>query len=267
MLYGQGELNRQNRILYRNERSLGVNLNSNGFGVDFAYAKRINARNHKWYQVELLNVKHPKEIKITNSIYNNKSFVFGKSNNFFVLKGQYGRQSELYRKNDAGGISIRYYYSIGPAIGFLKPVYYNVLYATGVFYNYYTKSEKFSPSIHQSDISGRSSFFKGFNEISLVPGVSAKAGFTFEYSQQEKAIHSLEIGFGMDLYPKEIPIMAIENNNFFFLNLYAGYRFGKAIDISEAARTKTLKERWKERQTSRKIIKDQKRALKNQDTY
>lgn len=266
-LTGQGEIDEQRRILLRDERTFGVALNSNGFGGDYKYARRINAKNHIIYQVEFMSLKHPKEIKITNNIYSNKSFVFGKQNNFFVLKGQYGKQTEIYRKNDAGGISIRYNYSIGPTLGILKPIYYEVLYTTGIAWEYYSKIEKFSTSTHQSDIYGRASFFKGFDELSLVPGISTKAGFTFEYSRIDEAIHSIEIGIGMDLYPKEIPIMAIENNNFFFLNLYAGYRFGKVVDISEAARAQTWKEKQNKRKTSRKIIKEQKEASKLDDTY
>jgi hypothetical protein len=266
-LLAQGEIDEQKKILLRDERTFGLSLNSNGIGGDYKYAKRINAKNHNIYQIELMSLKHPKEIKITNNIYSNKSFVFGKTNNFFVLKGVYGRQSEIYRKNDAGGISIRYNYSIGPTIGILKPIYYEVLYTTGVPWEFYSKIEKFNTSTHQSDIYGRASFFKGFNELSLVPGISTKAGFTFEYSRIDKALHSIEIGIGMDLYPKEIPIMAIENNNFFFLNLYAGYRFGKVIDISEAARAKTWREKQKDRKTSRKIVKQQKEAAKQDDKF
>jgi hypothetical protein len=266
-MLAQGEIDEQRRILLRDEKTFGVALNSNGISGDFKYAKRINAKNHKIYQIEFMSLKHPKEIKITNNIYSNKSFVFGKENNFFVLKGQYGQQTEIYRKNDAGGISIRYNYSIGPTLGILKPIYYEVLYTTGVLYEYYSKTEKFSTSTHQSDIYGRASFFKGFNELNLVPGISTKAGFTFEYSRIDEALHSIEIGIGMDLYPKEIPIMAIENNNFFFLNLYVGYRFGKVIDISEAARAKTWKERQKERKTSNKIIKQQKDSAKQNDKF
>jgi len=41
-LFAQGELSEQSRIFYRNERSIGALLNSNGYGVSGRYAKRIN---------------------------------------------------------------------------------------------------------------------------------------------------------------------------------------------------------------------------------
>jgi hypothetical protein len=267
--FSQGEIDNQKRILFKNERSYGVFLTSNGFGGDFTYAQRINARNHTLYQVELYTLKHPQEVKMSNSFYSNKSFVFGKINNFYTLKGQWGRSSEIYRKNDAGSISVRYFYSAGPTLGILKPVYYEIYYSTGVPYEYYTKVEKFNTSIHQQNIFGKASFFEGINEVSVVPGLSAKFGFTFEYSRRDVNINALEFGAGIDLFPKEIPIMANESNSFFFLNLFAGYRFGKSIDISAAAeaRRSTIWERLRERRETRDIIREQRKAAKNQDNF
>jgi len=250
--FGQGEIDDTRRILLRNEQTFGVFLNSNGYGADYSYAKRINARNHTLYQAELALIKHPKEVKITNSVYNNKSFVFGKQNTFFQIRGQYGRQSEIYRKNDRGGLSIRYFYSAGPTIGFLKPIYYEILYATGIPWEAISRVEKFNTSIHQSSIYGRASFFEGIDEISVIPGISAKFGFTFEYSRADETISALEIGAGVDIFPKDIRIMATESNNFFFLNLSAGYRFGKVIDMSEAAMKESWWQRFKNRLRSNK---------------
>lgn len=267
--FPQGEIDNQRRILYKNERTFGVFLSSNGIGGDFSYAKRINARNQILYQVELFSLTHPKEIKMSNSFYSNKSFVFGKVNSFFELKGQWGRSSEIYRKNDAGSISIRYFYSAGPVIGLLKPVYYEIYYSTGIPLEYYTKVEKFNTSIHQSNIFGKASFFEGIDEISIIPGASAKFGFTFEYSRKNININAIEIGAGIDIFPREIPIMANESNQFFFLNLFAGYRFGKAIDISEAAqaRRSSLWNRLKDKREEVKTSREQRRSSRNQENY
>jgi len=258
--FPQGEIVDEPRIFYRNEKSGSVFLSSNGFGADFRYGKRLDARNQILYQAEFMNVKHPKEIKINNYYYyNNQSFVFGKINNCFELKGYYGRQYEVFRKNDKGGLSIRYNYAIGPTIAILKPVYYEVLYTTGLNMEYYSRIEKFTTSTHQSNILGRASFFKGFNELSFVPGGSARIGFSFEYSRDDVKLHALDAGISFDLFPKEIPIMATDKNSFYFLNLTVGLRFGKVVDISEAAMAGKGKEKRAERKLSRKIIKDQRR--------
>ena len=263
-LYSQGELIGEAKILYRNERSVGAFLSSNGMGANFRYGKRVNARNQILYQGEFTLVKNPKEIKSSNNYFNNQSFVFGKINNFFVLKGFYGRQHELYRKNDRGGISIRYNYNIGPSIGFLKPIYYEVLYFMQDG-SYYSEIEKFTTLIHQSNILGRASFFKGINELNIVPGGSAKIGLIFEYSKEDIKINALEAGIGIDLFPKKIPILATNKNSNYFFNLTVGFWFGKAIDVSEGART--AKQTKEERRTSRKIMKEQKKDAKELENF
>jgi len=126
-LLAQGELSDQPRIFYRNEKSIGVLLNTNGYGISGRYSKRINARKKTIYELDLIGIKHPKEVKITNYYNSNKSYVFGKLNSFFDIRAGYGRQKEMFRKADRGGISIRRFYSIGPSLGLLKPVYYKKL--------------------------------------------------------------------------------------------------------------------------------------------
>jgi len=82
----------------------------------------------------------------------------------------------------------------------------------------------------------------------VVPGVTVNAGLSFEYSEREPVIHALEAGMGFTVYPKNIEIMATEDLSFYFFNLYVGYRFGTMIDISDATRAKSWKERRRERQ-------------------
>ena len=57
-VYAQGEVLNQPRIFYRNERSVGVMLNTNGFGAGFRYAKRTNARNKTIYEAGFSSIKH-----------------------------------------------------------------------------------------------------------------------------------------------------------------------------------------------------------------
>jgi len=227
----QGELDEQDRIFYRNEKSGSVMLNSNGFGANFRYGKRIDARNKILYDIDLVSIKHPKEIKVSNPYYNNRSFVYGKLNNFFTLRPGIGRQHEMYRKVDKGGIAIRYFYNGGVSIGLYKPIYYEVFHVTGPdARQYYIEVEKFSAAIHQGDIYGRSGFFKGFNEIKFAPGVFVKAGLNFEYSTVDEIIHALEVGVVGDAFIRSIPLMANQKNSPFFFSLFVSYRFGKILN-------------------------------------
>ena len=229
-LFAQGEIKDQARIFYRNEKSFGISLNTNGIGFSGRYAKRINARNKTLWEIDGANIKHPKEIKISNSYYNNRSFVFGKQNLFINLRGGWGKQHEMFRKVDRGGISIRRYFTVGPVIGFLKPIYYEVFKAGGGVNDYYISEEKFDPSIHSGYIYGRASFFKGISETQITPGIYGRFGISFEYSKSDITIHAIETGVSLDLFPREMVIMATEHNNFYFLTLFVTYRFGKVVD-------------------------------------
>jgi hypothetical protein len=251
-LLGQGEIDDQTHVLFRDESTFGVFLNSNGFGINYRHGFYRDYRNQLLVDVDLDYVKHPKEVKTQVAIdYSTRRYVFGKENLFWELKGAVGWQKELYRKYDKNGISVRLFYGGGLSLGFLKPIYYEVISYANIGETPAREYKKFDAAIHQTQIGGRGPFFMGFDELSLVAGLTGKAGLSFEYSQRDAVLHALEAGVGLTVYPKKIPIMAADINNFLFLNLSVGYRFGKILDISEAARAKSRKERRQERKTRR----------------
>ncbi len=229
-VYAQGELNEQQKVFFRNERSFGISLNSDGIGFGYRGAKRIDFRNKRILEIEGGSLKHPKEYKISNPYTTGGNFIFGKLNSTFYLRGGIGHQHELFKKADLGGIAIRYFYSAGPLIAIYKPIYYRVLYPVSVN-EFIIKEEKFSSSIAlPQDIYGRASFTKGFNEIKVMPGVYAKGGFNFEYSKEDKVIHAIEVGAQINAFIKEIPIMATTTNKSVFFSFFVSYRFGVIMD-------------------------------------
>lgn len=229
-LLAQGDLAQNPRIFYRNEETIGFLLNSNGWGFSGRYAKRVDARKKTIWEADIVDIKHPKEYKQSTSVYNNRSFVYGKTNLFINFRGAWGKQKEIFRKIDRGGISIRRYFSVGPDIGVLKPIYYEVLKGGGVGSDYYITEEKFSTANNHDNIYGRASFFKGLNEISVMPGAFGRFGLSFEYSSSDVIVHALETAVSIDVFPKRMEIMATEKNNFLFLTLTVSYRFGRVVD-------------------------------------
>jgi hypothetical protein len=226
----QGELDEQQKVFFRNERSFGISLNSDGIGFGYRGAKRIDFRNKRIFEIEGGTLKHQKEYKISNPYTTGGNFVFGKLNSTFYLRGGIGRQHELFKKADLGGIAIRYFYSAGPVLALYKPIYYRVLYPVSVN-EFIIKEEKFNTSIAlPQDIYGRAAFTKGLNEIKVMPGLYAKGGFNFEYSKEDKVIHAIEVGAQLNAFPKEIPIMATTANKAIFFSLFVSYRFGMIID-------------------------------------
>lgn len=254
-IIGQGEIDEQSHVLFRDESTFGVFLTSNGFGINYRYGFFRDYRNQLIVDVDLAYVKHPKEVKTQVAIdYSTRRYVYGKENLFWELKGAVGWQKELYRKYDKNGISVRLFYGGGISIGFLKPIYYEVIPYANVGETPTREYKRFDLAIHQTQIGGRGPFFMGFDDLGVVPGLLGKAGLSFEYSQRDAIVHAIEAGVSLTVYPKEIPIMAGEINNFLFFNLSVGYRFGKIIDISEAARAKSRKERRQERKAQGSAI-------------
>lgn len=229
-LYAQGELNEQQKVFFRNERSFAILLNTDGSGVSYRGAKRIDFLNKRLLEIEAGTLKHPKEYKGSNPNVQGGNFVFGKLNSTFYLRGGIGHQHELFKKADLGGIAIRYFYSAGPVIALYKPIYYRIIYFLPN--NEYTiKKEKFSNSITgNSEIYSRASFTKGLNETKVLPGLFVKGGFNFEYSKEDKIIHAIEVGAQINAFPKKIPIMAGSDNKTIFFSLFVSYRFGMIID-------------------------------------
>lgn len=229
-LNAQGELNEQQRVFFRNERSFAISLNTDGYGVSYRGAKRIDYLNKRLLEVEAGILKHPKEFK-QSAYTQGGSFIFGKMNSTFYLRGGIGHQHEIFKKADLGGIAIRYFYAAGPVFAIYKPIYYRVLYPAAGMDGYDIKEEKFDVSIAiPGDIYSRASFTKGLDETRFIPGIFAKGGFNFEYSKEDKVIHAIEFGAQINAFPKKVPIMAINDNKSIFFSLFVSYRFGMIID-------------------------------------
>ena len=251
---GQGIINDQPKMLFSNERTVGAFLNSNGIGLDFRFAKYVDVINDRLYEISLDYVRDPKEYKtlVSYDSYYSRRFVYGKENLFWELKGLYGHQHEIFRKYDFSSISIRTFYSGGLALGFQKPIYYEIITYSAQGLPQYIEEKKFDPSIHLYNYGGTASFTRGFDEIKLNPGITGKAGLSFEYSEREPMVHALEAGIGITAYLLSVEIMNTQEQsptlkNHLFFKFFVGYRFGTLLDISDAALAKSRWERRKER--------------------
>ena len=233
ILRSQGEIDTEQKIFYRNEKTMALLLSTNGFGFDFSYAKRLDGYKKILYQIDIVEIKHPKEVKFSyaSSLFQTSSgFVYGKLNKFFDLRIGTGLQKEIYRKIDRGGVSIRKNFTLGADIGFEKPQYYVMVdYISGI--TEVRTTRKFDVSNHSSNnIERNASFFMGFREIRVTPGAFAKYSFTFEFGKYDEVINAIEGGIVVDAFPRPIKLMAFNNHDFIFVSLYLSYRFGKVID-------------------------------------
>lgn len=242
-VFGQGELSDDSRVVTLNENSYSGFVASNGFGVNYRYGKRLDGFRKRLLDFDFAYIKHPKEIRTQNPYYENqKRFVFGKLNTFFLLRTGYGIQKEFFSKYDKGGVAIRGILTGGLTTGLLKPVYYEVVDSTKIQDGrryIYIGTKRFDNSIHSvADIYGRASFFKGFSEMGFRFGAFVKMAFSFEYSRNFETINALETGVVVDLFSDVVPLMHTEKNERVFISLFVSYRFGR-LGEKKTDRTET----------------------------
>lgn len=219
--FSQGEISEDEKIVFRDEKSVGISANTNGWSYDFKTGKYINIHKSHIFLYSLNTIRHPQEIKQTNYYFTTTNrYVYGKLNSCFDLRFGYGIQRQIFKKEDVGSVEIRIYGTAGPALGFLKPIYYNISDSTD-------RIEKYLPSHQQATIVGRASFFKGLSEIKPNFGAYINIGVGFEHGRKTSQLRSIDAGISAYAYFKEMEILANENNTRFFINLYITYRIGK----------------------------------------
>jgi len=228
MVFAQSESNLDNKILYRKERSGFIMVHTGGFGLGYRSGKHKTYLRKFMWEVEGLSIKHPKEYKVSTYYENNKNFIFGKLNNFFVVRGGVGQQHILNGKPYWGGIEVRLFYYGGLSLGITKPIYLYIVKFDELTRESYLSLERFDPDVHLiTDIYGKGPFFKGFNKIGVYPGIYAKVGLSFEYGAEDTFVKALECGVFVDCFYKNVPIVAYQKNQFLFTNVYLSLHFGK----------------------------------------
>jgi hypothetical protein len=230
-LLAQGEIDNQDKTFWRNERAFGATVYSSAWSLDYCEYRQIKPNVRLFVEANLGGYKDPKEVKIQNYYYYSPySFVYGKINSNWHINAGFGYQHEIFEKHDLGGVSIGWFVAGGPVVTFCKPIYYKVITganSNGLIY----EDMKFDiTSMLPTDIYGKSSFFKGFDDIKLFPGLYTHCGFSFEYSHKNKITQTIEVGPYITAYLKEIPIMANDNNKQFFFSLCASYKVGFILD-------------------------------------
>lgn len=231
-LFGEEPDTASDNLLFRKEFGGSAIIHSNGWGLEFRVGRNKSITNKLMFEANLLEMKDSKEIKSINPFFTNtRSYYYGKLNALYMLRGGIGMQKMLNRKPYFGGVELRIFYSGGISAAFTKPVYLHIIKLDEGTYRYITVVEKYNPDDHFPDnIYGRASFTKGFNELTLYPGLYAKAGLSVDFGTLNQRPKMLEAGIVLDAFPKGVPIMAFKDPDQFFLTLYISFGIGKRYD-------------------------------------
>jgi hypothetical protein len=225
----QSPTNIDNKVLLSKEYSFYGMVHTEGWGFGGRFGSNRTYYNKRMLEFELLNMKHPKEIKTINPYFTgNKNYIYGKTHYNYFLRAGLGNMKTLNEKPYWGGVQIRYFYSYGITVDFNLPVYLYILNYSSSPGEYIVSEERFDPEEHNhSNIYGRGSWTSGFKYFGVNPGLYFKAGLNFEYGIEDKYVKAIEAGFIADGFLKEVPMMAFDNDKRLFLSFYLSLHFGR----------------------------------------
>jgi hypothetical protein len=224
-------------IIYNKEYSYDFKLHTRGFAIGYSRAKIKNYYSTPYYHIEIGELHHHREKKQNFDFprsavggFSFRPFVFGKQNSLYVARAGYGEKRYLTEKADYKGVAVGFSYEIGATLGIVKPYYLELLRITDgaaqtVSEKYATKNAALFLDINK--ISGSSSFFKGWNELNIMPGMNAKIAMHLDWGAFDQYVKAVDVGIMADVFAKKVPIMITEDNRPFFINAFVNLQLGK----------------------------------------
>ncbi|RFP66878.1 hypothetical protein D0N36_01980 [Hymenobacter lapidiphilus] len=196
---------------YSKEFTYGVNFNTRGGllgGVAVRSTRLLNQDWARFWSLELVEVKHPKEEKATISSRTagiTGTIVPGKSNYFFVARPSIGLQRVLFRKAPDAGVQVNGLLGGGPSIGLLMPYYINYNYQDPNGGPLDVRAEQYDPAKHTGpggSILDRAPLFAGVGETKPLVGAHIRGALSFEFGRYRDAVTGVEVGVLAEAYAK-----------------------------------------------------------------
>lgn len=212
-------------ITYPKSFVFGAKLITDGYGVFFELGRASSVKKSLLYQLEISERKQIKEEKITSYYYNSVPYIYGKENFFYPVKLGVQQQILLGNKSNKNGVSITGNYGGGISAGLLRPYYVQVDGGNGIDYIKYNSADSNAFLTHK--IYGGPSFGKGWSDMTVVPGLYAKAAVRFDYGAFNEVVSAIEVGITGDYYTKKIPLLVHNPQKQFFFGGYVSILFGK----------------------------------------
>jgi hypothetical protein len=219
-------------LIYKSEWSLDLALHTNGYYIGYNKGKVKSYHTTTYTHFDLGLVFHPDETRsssaISTSFKSFSAYKFGKQNQLINIRIGKGIIRTFSEKARNRGIAMGLKLEAGFDLGLLKPYYLEI--SERLDGREYIREKKYTPEdenfLTPENIRGSANFFRGFDELSIVPGVFGRVALRFDPGAFEKTIFCWEAGIQIDLYSKRPAIMVIEKNPYSFLNLYLNLQFG-----------------------------------------
>lgn len=210
---------------YKNEFTYGINFNTAASvigGLTLKYSFRKSQSQFHSILLEVVNVKHPKEIRIQAAKANN-SYFYAKENNLIPMRLFYGRDFILFQKAKQEGVQFNLSIGAGPILGIEKP--YLVLYGTSEDSAEYVQNV-ISTNTPGGEVYGQGNIFMGLDKSKIVPGFGARISGNFEFGVFRANITGIEIGLQGDLYARDIKLIPFAGDKPYFISAFIVGYFG-----------------------------------------
>jgi len=216
---------------YKTFTSFGLTTNTNSGilgGAVFRQSSILSSKfagknQYRYLAVEIVNVKHAKELAQQDYFVSGTRFVYGKRNYLFSLRPEYGREITLFNRHEDEGISVSAIVAAGPSLGLEKPYMVQFQGSDG---RVVTKSIDANSTDPYANYIGSGSFFQGFGQMKIVPGAHLKTALSFELSAFRDNVTGVEIGFLAEAFSRKTNIMLYADNRSFYTSGYITLYFG-----------------------------------------
>ncbi len=212
-------------ISYKKSFVFGAKLISDGYGISFEMGRAQSVKKSILYQLEITERKHIKEEKVSSLFSNSNPYIYGKENFFYPVKLGVQQETLLGNKSNKNGVSVTANYGGGIALGLLRPYYLQVQQGNSINFIKYNSAD--SSDFLNNRIYGGPTFAKGWSDMTLVPGLYAKAAVRFDYGSYNEVVSAVEVGVTGEVYSKKIPQLAHNPEKQFFFGGYVALLFGK----------------------------------------
>lgn len=231
-------------IIYDNEVTFNAGIatpRSFHFGVRSTKIKAFDQA--RYWEVTFGDIRHPREHKDNPdriNIFNNRvsrSYVFGKQNQLYALRVNFGRRKYFSEKARQRGVAVGYVWSVGPSLGLVKPYYVEVDAREpnnpGQTIDIRYTGDNEDVFLNQGRIFGGSVWTEGLDELAVRPGVNAKLATHFGFGAYDETAKSLEAGVMAEFFLGDTDIMVESEltpgvrNSPLFLTLFVNLQIGK----------------------------------------
>ncbi|MEI6310617.1 MAG: hypothetical protein WCP57_00010 [Bacteroidota bacterium] len=222
---------------YKHEFSGGIKVQTNSYGLFLEKVWINSIYSKKLIQLDLMYYVDPMQKKLDGLVLGDrtyKKYVYAKRNDFFAIKFNYGyRKTIAERAMQKNGVALYFVYMAGINLGIEKPYYLylrdidNINDVNAEPYSNANKDRFLNNSPTNGQIVGYAGFAYGFKGMQALVGGNIKLGLHFDWAKQSDFIKALEVGAQLDIYHRNVNILATNKNKPYLVSAYLNFQLGK----------------------------------------